>query len=488
MSLTGRLSAFFLGALACVLAGFSGSLYFLAHAHLHRQASARVQATLDVLVAAAETEPGSVEWDLHDRLLSFVAGDPNDSICWAVADGDGGEWVDGSADEEASRFFAGHQVEQDGSRKVSFRGQRWSCATRRLTGGTLPSSAPREPGHRKFSALVFTAAVPLGAAQATLRGLAILLSGLSVSLWLFAALVGRGLCRRALRPLTRMAEAARQITVADLGWRVPNCDTRDEVEDLGRAFNDLLARLEESFERQRRFTGDASHQLRTPLTAVLGQIDVTLRRERDPQEYRRTLSSVQGQATRLIRIVEGLLFLARADAEALAPRMDVIDLTRWLDDHLTAWSGHLRGADFHLEPNDGPPLWVQVHAPLLAQAVDNLLENACKYSPPGLPIVVRIWQEQDSACLCVEDHGRGIAADDLAHVFEPFYRSPAVRLSGEAGVGLGLAVAARIVKALGGQIAVTSTLGQGAQFTIRLPTVGQSPVASIGADQKSTRL
>jgi signal transduction histidine kinase len=266
-----------------------------------------------------------------------------------------------------------------------------------------------------------------------------------------------------------MAQAARQITAADLAQRLPAPSTSDELQDLGRAFNDLLARLQESFERQRRFTGDASHQLRTPLTAVLGQIDVTLRREREPDEYRRVLLCVKGQAENLRRIVEALLFLARADAEALAPELTRIDLRQWLIEHLPLWASHPRFADLRLEGGEDGPLWARAHAALLAQAVDNLLDNACKYSDPGLPISLRTWQESGMACLAVEDQGCGIDAADLPHIFEPFYRSARTRGLRVGGFGLGLAVVARILQSLGGQVLVKNGPVKGSQFSIQLP-------------------
>jgi heavy metal sensor kinase len=459
MTLTIRVCGFFLGTLALVLAGFSGSLYVLADAHLHRQAGVRLEAALEVLVAAAEAEPGGLEWELSSR-HQVIATD--DGVCWVVTDG-GGQWVDGSADSEAARFFGAVDAS---AAEVSYREQPWRLARRRLEASPPAAAASGGPGPKRYAALIVTAAVPLGPVDAALRRLALLLTGLSLVLWLSAALVGWRLCRRALRPLTQMAQAARGITAADLGRRLPAAGTGDELEDLGRAFNDLLGRLQESFERQRRFTGDASHQLRTPLTALLGQIDVALRRPRDPEEYRRVLHAVQGQAGNLRRIVEALLFLARADAEALAPELARMDLRQWLAGHLASWSSHPRFADLRQEPGDGTPLGVRAHAPLLAQALDNLLENACKYSASGSPITVRTWQEAGVVRLAVEDQGCGIDAADLPHVFEPFYRSVGNR---RPGVGLGLAVAARIARALGGQVAAASGPGKGSTFRIELP-------------------
>src|SRR4029077_13550209 len=122
--------------------------------------------------------------------------------------------------------------------------------------------------------------------------------------------------RRALGPVTRMAEAARSMGAADLSERLPTPTSADELADLGEAFNGLLDRLGEALERERRFAGEASHQLRTPLAAVIGQVEVALRRDRSPDEYRRVLDSVLSQAERLRRVVEALLFLARTESDA----------------------------------------------------------------------------------------------------------------------------------------------------------------------------
>ena len=123
-----------------------------------------------------------------------------------------------------------------------------------------------------------------------------------------------------------MAESAPGLDAADPGWCLPEPGTGDELEDLGRAFNGLLDRLHVAFERQRRFTGDASHQLRTPLTALIGQIEVARRRDRPAEEYRRVLRSALGRAVQLRQIVEALLFLARAEAEAELPDRETLDL------------------------------------------------------------------------------------------------------------------------------------------------------------------
>jgi signal transduction histidine kinase len=380
----------------------------------------------------------------------------------------------------ASRHGA---VEEDFARAAAApadaEGLGWRLAQRRLDappGGA--SGRGREEGAdegKKYDALVLTAGVPLAPVRAALRNLALTLAALSAGVWLLAALAARRLCRRALAPLTRMAESARSMSAAEVGGRLPASGTGDELDDLGRAFNDLLGRREEAFERQRRFTGDASHQLRTPLTALLGQVEVALLRQRPPEEYRRVLELVRDQAGGLRRIVESLLFLARADAEAKLPDLEVLDLVAWLPEHLRDWPDHGRSADLCLEVQPGP-LPVRAQAALLGQLLDNLLDNACKYSERGTPITLAAQAEKGFVSLTVEDAGGGIAAEDLPHIFEPFYRSPAARQQGVGGVGLGLAVARRIAAAFGGTLDAQARPGQGTRLTLRLPEVAANSV------------
>jgi len=298
--------------------------------------------------------------------------------------------------------------------------------------------------------------------------LAATLAGLSAGLWLLAALAGRWVARRALAPVTRMAEAARATSPAD-PQPLPGPGTHDELEDLQRAFNDLLCRLHEAFERQRRFTGDASHQLRTPLAAMLGQIEVALRRERQGDEYRTALARVREQAGHLRQIVEALLFLARADAEARLDDLPLSDLAEALPALAARWADHPRAADLRTETAADVPFQTRVQLPLLGQLLDNLIDNACKYSDPGTPVVVRLRSEGDAVAIDVEDVGRGIAAHDLEHIFDPFYRSADSRFLGLPGVGLGLAMVQRIALALGGTVLVKSNEGVGSRFTLCLP-------------------
>jgi heavy metal sensor kinase len=454
MTLTARLSLFFLAALAVVLIGFSATLYLLARTYLHRQMENRLQAALDVLSATAEVKPDGIEWESEDRPVTMAAPPGEEPIAWRVCD-DRGRAIDGRREA-----FDGDTVA-------------WCVRSRRLPAENRETHSTEDHEKDKiYRFIILTVGLPMRPVDATLRNLLLLLGGLSMLLWISAALVGRRLCRRALTPVARMAAAARALSAAEPGWRLPVATTGDELQDLGGAFNDLLSRLHESFQRQARFTGDASHQLRTPLAALLGQIEIALRRPRAAEEYQQTLTVLHRQTLQLRQIVDSLLFLARADAEAKSPQLERLDLRAWLAEHLASWSDHARAADLRREFSADGSLWVMAQAPLMGQLLDNLLDNACKYSAAGTPITVSLAREAGVVNLTVTDAGRGIAGEDLPHIFEPFYRSEQARRQGMSGLGLGLAVAQRIALALGGTLSVESQARQGSRFTLQLPGIG----------------
>lgn len=469
MTLTNRLLLFLLATLGIVVAGFSASVYLVARAHLQRRSVEHLEAALQTLVAAAEIGSDGVQWEPAERVLTLGA-PAGEGIVWRISD-ENGRTVDRSARPDADAFWAAldRALQRDSSTtgRLEWDGQPWRASQRRLAGVPTGTHTRHRPG--EFDALVITAGVPLAPIRATLRTLATVLTVLSLVILLLALVAGRAVCRRALAPVRGMAQAARSMGAEDAGQRLPESATRDEVADLGRAFNGLLDRLQESFERQQRFTGEASHQLRTPLSALLGQVEVALRRERPVEEYRRVLQSMQSEATRLRQIVEALLFLARADKEARQPELQALDLSTWLPRHLETWTHHPRADDLRLGPDPGGPLWIEAQPALLGELLNNLIDNAFKYSRPGSPVAVYLAQSPRVVSLTVADQGCGIAVADRAHLFEPFFRSPEARRLGAPGVGLGLAVAKRLAEALHGTIEATSEPGAGSRFMLRLP-------------------
>jgi len=480
MTLATRLSAFFLAALALVLLGFSLALYILAERYLYRQLDGQLAAGLEILSAAIDVESDGLKWHpAEDRPVTLGADAGPADVRWVVIN-DRGRMVAHSANyrpevtSPAADFpnvWLSATRPARGSAVVFGQSGQWRLAARRLDAALSDEAQPDAPdaGDEESATLYLLAGVSSVPVTVSVRELGMALAALSGIFWAFCAMVGHRLAHRALSPLTRMAAAARQISADDLHRQLPSPETGDELEELGAAFNDLLRRMQEAVERQQRFAGDASHQLRTPLAGVLSSIEVARRRERSAADYAQVLDEVHAQAIRMRQIVESLLFLARNDSDRMQLECESIELDGWLTGELARWRDTPRGGDLRGELHLAPPGWICVQPALLAQLLDNLLDNAAKYSPASTPIVVGSWRRERSVGFSVEDQGSGIAAADLPHIFEPFYRSASVRREGRSGVGLGLAVAQRIVASLGGTIAVESTAGRSARFVVGFP-------------------
>lgn len=475
MTLVNRVSAFFLAALAATLVVYSAVFYFVLRERLENEFDHELRGVLNPLVAAIEAETDSVKWQPTEHTIATGSSlQDDDKVCWVVSDGQQ-RIIAASADRgpfdphsAASKEWFDYAIASRPEEAKFIESNGWRVLQRRIV--PLPASEgqtsddefqERQPD--EFDALVVTAARSTRNLQANLRQLAELTILLPAGAWLLAATLGRWFVRRAITPVAAMAAKARAMTGDAIADRLPASATRDELADLGDAFNALLDRRHRAFEEQRRFTGDAAHQLRTPLTVLGGQIDVALRRSRDADEYRRTLGVLHDEVGEMRKIVDSLLFIARADGDAPLPDREPLALERWLPKYLERWDNHPRRADMSLEL--GSPATVSASAPLLAQLLDNLIGNACKYSTPGSPITIAADGGDGAATIAVTDRGPGIAPADQAAVFEPFVRTAEARQRGVAGTGLGLSIAARIASALGGRITLASAPGSGSTFT-----------------------
>ena len=348
MSLSTRVSGFFLAALALVLAGFSTTLYLLAGSHFQRDLDERLVTALDVLSGAADVQPGRVDWKPLAWPMIKGTSSQEDPVRWVVSDGQTKVlencWTDLDKDDIARVLSLGPNFGHVHDSIVDRAGRHWRLAVQGIPAGpTSASPAERSEIHETVGhgqagisssgtspSLILATGAPSEPMEVSLRNVALILAGLSIGIWLLAALVGRRLCDRALSPVTRMAKVACAMTAADRDQRLPSPQTGDELDALASSFNGLLDRLQQEFERQKRFTGDASHQLRTPITALLGQLEVARRRERTVAEYQQVLDQVQGEARRLCQIVESLLFMARAENEAGRPDLKPLELASWL--------------------------------------------------------------------------------------------------------------------------------------------------------------
>jgi two-component system, OmpR family, sensor kinase len=304
----------------------------------------------------------------------------------------------------------------------------------------------------------------------------LLILGISIPVaLLLSSFGGLVLANQALSPVDRLTKAAEEIGAGDLSKRVPTPAKMDELGRLAATFNQMIARLQAAFERQKQFTSDASHELRTPLAVLRGDMELALRRERTSEEYQRTLSSNLEEVIRLSRLVEDLLMLARADAGRVELRCEPVNLTE-LCQKMAEYIAPLaeqreQTLNYHV-----PAQAVRVHADVhrIKQLLLNLLDNAIKYTDPQGTITLTLTTEAQEAVLAVADTGRGIPPEDVPHVFERFFRRSAKTSDRSApGSGLGLSIVKWIVEAHGGKIDVQSQLGVGTTFTVRLPRLAE---------------
>jgi heavy metal sensor kinase len=305
-----------------------------------------------------------------------------------------------------------------------------------------------------------------GATLAQVRTLLLIVIPLSLVL---ASFGGWFLAGRALAPMERVRrDVARIIENTDLSQRVGRQLNDDEVGRLARTFDDLLERVQHAMIREKQFTADASHELRSPLTVLKGEISVALSRERSAGEYRAALGDLNLTVDEMSVLVDDLLTLSRASNSALKLEMvDVRALCMQVCERLSVVAD-----DKHITltpPADGEPVMARADKMKLQRVVNNLTDNALRYTPAGGSVCVEVARDAGYAVVRVKDTGMGIAPAQQAMIFERFYRTDESRARDSGGTGLGLPIAQAIVQAHGGEISVHSATGQGSVFTVRLP-------------------
>jgi heavy metal sensor kinase len=288
---------------------------------------------------------------------------------------------------------------------------------------------------------------------------------------ILAGLAGYLVARRALAPLEDMACHAEQITSERLHERLPVGQAGDELGHLARVFNNLLARLEQSFEQLRRFTSDASHELRTPLTSIRSVGEVALQKDGSREHYRDTIGSMLEEVNRLTALVDSLLTISRADAGRIQLHPTVfsaMDLAREAAGLFEVLLDE-KGQQLTVDGLEG--VNVAGDRVFLRQALVNIIHNAVKYSPLGGAISVKVVSESTgNVRLEVADSGPGIAPENTGKIFDRFYRIDESRSRDLGGAGLGLSIARWAVEAHGGNIRLLSTEGHGGcVFQIQLP-------------------
>jgi two-component system OmpR family sensor kinase len=310
-------------------------------------------------------------------------------------------------------------------------------------------------------------AMSLDDAHAVLRAGRWLFLAISMAMLVGIGLTGAWLARKALQPIDEIVTRVRRIGEANLAERLPRPPTRDEIARLVDTLNEMLGRLDRSFDVQRQFTADAAHELRSPLARLRAELEVTLRRPRPPAEYAETLRSCLEEVERLQRLTEELLELARIESYQEPERPESIGAAEIIAAAVASVRPEAERLGVTVEAAVPGELLVHAAPTAAKVALANLLHNAVKFSPPGGLVRILVTAGRQDATIAVSDTGPGVAPEELPRLFQRFYRGQAARTTDAEGVGLGLAIARVLAERQGGRITVESA-DKGAVFTLHL--------------------
>jgi heavy metal sensor kinase len=348
-------------------------------------------------------------------------------------------------------------------------GGRTSLATVRLGPSDQRFRAQLMPVERNGRRQVLVVAESLRHVEESVRRVLLLLLIAGPAALAATAVGGWWLARKALHPVERMTSKAQEIGIDRLDERIDVPAASDELGQLAATLNAMLDRLERGVEEKHRLVADASHELRTPLAAMGAELDVSLMSDDLPDEAREVLSSTREEVSRMSRIVDNLLTLARVDEgrlELLTTRVD-------LGEAAAAAARPLRplaaAKNVRLDVEVAPEV-ARADPQRLHLALTNFIENAIKFAHDGGVVRIETWRDNGEVGVTVRDDGPGIPSADRAHVFDRFYRADPARRREGRGSGLGLAICREIADAHGGRVWVESEEGKGSAFSVALPS------------------
>jgi signal transduction histidine kinase len=273
----------------------------------------------------------------------------------------------------------------------------------------------------------------------------------------------RYLAGKSIEPLEKISLKTNQITQQNLNERVPETGTNDEIGQLTRAINSLLGRLEQAMQREKQFTSDASHELRTPLAVLRGTLEVLIRKPRSAEEYETKVKTALMSIDRMSAMLDQLLALARVEngKNLVKEELELITFLEELADKITEEQAH----SIQFQSLVGVPIYVATHEKSLEMILQNLLENAVKYSKNGGEVFLRVGKEKE-AFIEVMDTGTGIASEYLEQIFDPFFRVQEALDHGIPGTGLGLAIVKKLAQESSIRLSVSSEKGKGSTFRL----------------------
>jgi two-component system, OmpR family, heavy metal sensor histidine kinase CusS len=294
--------------------------------------------------------------------------------------------------------------------------------------------------------------------------LAVLSMGLLVS-----AMIGYGLARKGIRPVQEIASTVRRIRSSTLNERVGTDKLPYELSLLASTFNEMLDHLEDAFGRLARFSSDIAHELRTPINNIRGEVEVTLGKARSPEEYREVLGSALEECLRVSRMIDSLLFLARAENPETEIRRETLDVGKELSAVREFYDAAAAEAGVQLDLAVPDTITAPLDRTLFQRAIGNLIENALAHTNPGGHIRLEAVRDDGTVQVSVADDGCGIPQDHLTRIFERFHRVDPARSKNSGGAGLGLAIVKSVASLHGGQTQIQSSVGQGTRVTLNVP-------------------
>ena len=281
-------------------------------------------------------------------------------------------------------------------------------------------------------------------------------------------LIGRRIAIQGLRPLGEISETVRRTRSTNLREHVPLDRMPSEVRELASTFNDMLDRLGDSFERLSRFSSDIAHELRTPLNNLRGEIDLALSKRRSAEEYVDLLGSLSEECEQLTRLIDSLLFLARAEQPAMQISRERLDIGRELQLVCDFYEAAAGEAGVHLTVAAPQDLRFQLDRTLFQRAIANVVQNALAHTPSGGEIRIEARNGAGELLVTISDTGDGISQEHLPRVFDRFYRADPARTRNKGGCGLGLPIVQSIARLHGGCVAIASQVGRGTTVTLTL--------------------
>lgn len=286
----------------------------------------------------------------------------------------------------------------------------------------------------------------------------------------FSILGGYWLSRRALSPVASINDAAQSITATDLDKRIPvNYQVKDELTDLSETFNMMLNRLQKGFEREKRFTSDAAHELMTPLSSIRSDAEIMLCKPRSREEYRETIERMLAEVRKMSEMVHLLLQLSRVESVHRS-KPDVVNISRIAEAVAGKHQENAQAKNINIQTQIDADLQVRAHGAYIEEVVNNLMENAVKYTPKGGQVKLQLQRSSGKAVIHLRDTGIGFDEETKQHLFERFYRANESGVQEQTGSGLGLPLVKAIVELYGGKIrAYSEGEGKGSTFVVEFP-------------------